>query len=263
MTQTTPGWYPQEDGRQRYWDGQVWTEHYAPGPHGPADQATRSATPPAPGATAADSVPPSAAPTPAGKRNWFSRHKVLSGLGALIVIIIIASAAGSGGDGPAQASNDDSAPVAGSSANGQSGSKGNAEAKKANTAGLNAAVRDGKFEFTVKKLTCGKATIGGGALSTKAQGQFCLLSMHVKNIGKESQLLDSSSQYAFDATGRKFDADGAAAIYLGDANTFLKEINPGNAIDGTLVFDIPKNAKITKVELHDSPFSGGVTVQVK
>jgi hypothetical protein len=23
------GWYPQEDGRQRYWDGSVWTEHFA------------------------------------------------------------------------------------------------------------------------------------------------------------------------------------------------------------------------------------------
>ena len=25
-----PGWYPQEDGQQRYWDGQQWTGHAAP-----------------------------------------------------------------------------------------------------------------------------------------------------------------------------------------------------------------------------------------
>jgi len=25
------GWYPQPDGRQRYWDGQQWTENFAPG----------------------------------------------------------------------------------------------------------------------------------------------------------------------------------------------------------------------------------------
>jgi hypothetical protein len=25
-----PGWYPQPDGQQRYWDGQSWTEHLAP-----------------------------------------------------------------------------------------------------------------------------------------------------------------------------------------------------------------------------------------
>jgi Interferon-induced transmembrane protein/Protein of unknown function (DUF2510) len=25
------GWYPQPDGQQRYWDGELWTEHFAPG----------------------------------------------------------------------------------------------------------------------------------------------------------------------------------------------------------------------------------------
>ena len=28
---TPAGWYPQPDGQQRYWDGQQWTEHFAPG----------------------------------------------------------------------------------------------------------------------------------------------------------------------------------------------------------------------------------------
>ena len=27
---TPAGWYPQPDGRQRYWDGELWTEHFAP-----------------------------------------------------------------------------------------------------------------------------------------------------------------------------------------------------------------------------------------
>lgn len=32
MTQQTPaGWFPQEDGTQRYWDGEAWTDHIAPG----------------------------------------------------------------------------------------------------------------------------------------------------------------------------------------------------------------------------------------
>lgn len=25
-----PGWYPSDDGQQRYWDGTAWTEHVAP-----------------------------------------------------------------------------------------------------------------------------------------------------------------------------------------------------------------------------------------
>ncbi len=31
MSNAQAGWYPQEDGRQRYWDGERWTEHFAPG----------------------------------------------------------------------------------------------------------------------------------------------------------------------------------------------------------------------------------------
>lgn len=27
---TPAGWYPTPDGRQRYWDGESWTEHFAP-----------------------------------------------------------------------------------------------------------------------------------------------------------------------------------------------------------------------------------------
>jgi len=33
-------------------------------------------------------------------------------------------------------------------------------------------------------------------------------------------------------------------------------------VDGVVVFDIPKSATPTKIELHDSPFSGGVTVEL-
>jgi len=36
MSQSPAGWYPQSDGRQRYWDGQQWTEQFAPGQDGPA-----------------------------------------------------------------------------------------------------------------------------------------------------------------------------------------------------------------------------------
>lgn len=42
---TPAGWYPQSDGQQRYWDGQQWTEHFAPGaPAEPADAVTAQLT---------------------------------------------------------------------------------------------------------------------------------------------------------------------------------------------------------------------------
>jgi hypothetical protein len=123
-------------------------------------------------------------------------------------------------------------------------------------------VRDGKFEFTVRKVDCGKSRIGSVDFGVKAQGQFCFVYMKVENIGNEAQTLDGSAQYMFGSTGQRYDADTEAAIYLDDSKTFLEDINPGNAVDGIVVFDIPEGAKPTKLELHDSAFSGGVEVEL-
>jgi hypothetical protein len=45
-----------------------------------------------------------------------------------------------------------------------------------------------------------------------------------------------------------------------ESSVLFNTINPGNAVTGKVVFDIPKGAKLTTLELHDSAFSGGVTV---
>lgn len=34
MTPTPPGWYPDQRGEQRYWDGENWTPHVAAQPYG-------------------------------------------------------------------------------------------------------------------------------------------------------------------------------------------------------------------------------------
>ncbi|ODB73840.1 MULTISPECIES: DUF4352 domain-containing protein [Micromonospora] len=134
---------------------------------------------------------------------------------------------------------------------------------KPKTAKIGQPARDGKFEFTVKSAKCGVSKVGSSAFGAKAQGQFCLVTLNVKNIGKESQMFDGSSQKAYAANGTEYSADGSAAIYANkNAETFLNDINPGNQVTGVVVFDIPKNVKLAKLELHDSPFSGGVTVSL-
>lgn len=128
---------------------------------------------------------------------------------------------------------------------------------------MNQPAKDGKFQFTVTKMDCSKTSIGRSPLTQKAQGKFCLVNVTVKNIGDEAQLFDASSQKALDAQGTTYDADGGAGIYLPDGGeAFLNNINPGNQVKGTLVFDVPPTVKVTSLELHDSPFSDGVTVSV-
>jgi len=131
------------------------------------------------------------------------------------------------------------------------------------TPGLGDPVRDGKFEFVVTKVDCAKTKVGNEYLNKKAQGKFCMVSVTVKNIGKEAQLFHGSSQKAMDAQGTEFSNDGAAEMYANQDNaTFLNEINPGNSAKGRLIYDVPKSVKLTKMELHDSPFSGGVEVSL-
>jgi hypothetical protein len=123
-------------------------------------------------------------------------------------------------------------------------------------------VRDGQFEFTVTKVQKGVKTVGDEYFNEKAQGQFVLVSVTVSNIGDSPQTLSDSSQKVRDAKGREFSTDTGAAIYLKDNKVFFEEINPGNSVKGTLVFDMPKGTAPASIELHDSPFSGGVTVQL-
>lgn len=90
---STPGWYPDTTapGNERYWDGARWTEQSRP-------IAPQPPPPPAWGAGPQGATPATFMPsTPEAKKNWFMRHKILTGVGAFFVIGGIASAAGSGG----------------------------------------------------------------------------------------------------------------------------------------------------------------------
>lgn len=125
-------------------------------------------------------------------------------------------------------------------------------------------VRDGKFEFTVTSVDCGKSSVGGEFLNKNAQGQFCLLNLTVKNIGNESQTFSDYGQLLFDAKGNKYSSDSGASFYANPSgSTFLNTINPGNVVTGAVVFDIPKEVVPTQAELHDSSYSGGVKVNLQ
>jgi hypothetical protein len=86
MTITPAGWYSDPHGGedQRYWDGQQWTKHTAPG----------SALPP-PHSQEVPAAPPTvdAGPSHTGgsNGNWFARHKIMT---ALLAFILVGSLAG-------------------------------------------------------------------------------------------------------------------------------------------------------------------------
>lgn len=132
------------------------------------------------------------------------------------------------------------------------------------TAGLNTPVRDGKFEFVVKTVQPGLAEVGDNPyLREKAQGQFVIVTLSVQNIGDRAQGFSPSNQKLIDTQGRSFESDSSAQIALGDSDIPVwDDINPGNAVDVSLVYDMPAGAVPARIELHDSMFSGGVTVEL-
>jgi hypothetical protein len=172
-------------------------------------------------------------------------------LAVIAIIAIIAVATSGGGDSGSSSSSSD-----GDSSSTGGGSSENAE----NAVGVNQPAQDGKFEFTVTGVDCSQNTIGEAPVNKTAQGTFCLVSLTVRNIGNEAQLLDASSQKALDAAGKEYSADSSAAMYLGDTSTFLNQLNPGSTVNGQIAYDVPVGTQLTALELHDSPFSGGVTV---
>jgi hypothetical protein len=127
--------------------------------------------------------------------------------------------------------------------------------------GLDTAVRDGKFEFVVTSFSCGHKQVGESFVNVKASGQFCIVSLTVKNIGKEGQSFADSFQKAHGPNDTVYRAHTGAGVIVNEGTgSVWTNVNPGNSIKSKIVFDIPKKAKITTVELHDSPLSNGATV---
>ena len=183
------------------------------------------------------------------KKRWIKRHKILTTVGVLIVIIVIASAAGGGNK------------------NKNSSSSTNTNSSKATVAKIGQAARDGKFEFTVNSVKCGVPNVGSDYTTKTAQGQYCLLDATVKNIGDQAQSLYSGNQYLYNAANQKYSADDLATIDaqpVGSAgSSWFNDINPGNQVEGTIVFDIPKDQTPVSAELHDSALSGGIKVSLQ
>lgn len=137
----------------------------------------------------------------------------------------------------------------------------NSSGKNAAKGAMGVPAVDGKFQFTLTAYHCGVPSVGPADLGEKAQGEFCLVNVTVKNVGKTVEVFDDNSQKAYDSSGVEFTADSGAGVWANkDYSTFLESINPGNQVKGVLVYDVPKGAKLASVVLHESFFTAGVKV---
>jgi hypothetical protein len=119
-------------------------------------------------------------------------------------------------------------------------------------------VRDGNFEFVVAGIERAPVVADPGFpdLQKSAQGEYVLVKMTVTNVSAEPQTFFASFNKLSDGT-TEFRSDDEAWIYLGNT---LADLNPGDTIDTAVVFDVPVGTDPESIELHDGPFSEGVTV---
>jgi hypothetical protein len=93
--------------------------------------------------------------------------------------------------------------------------------------------------------------------SRTAEGTFVIVSLRVRNIGDWPRTVYCQNQRLTDLRGRTY--DNAVPVGAGEDTD---NIQPGKQVDVQCAFDVPVGTLAGAVDIHDQPFSGGVTVRV-
>lgn len=88
----------------------------------------------------------------------------------------------------------------------------------------------------------------------------CIVELRVRDDKGEAQSFFDSNQYAYDSSGHQFTADDNGMYLTGDKDDI--QVNPGVSITALVPYNIPSGDRISRLILHDSEFSGGVTVHL-
>lgn len=128
--------------------------------------------------------------------------------------------------------------------------------------GVGDSVADGPFEFVVNSVDCGRTSLGG-LIKAEAKGQFCIVDLTVTNTGDESPAFSELWQRAYDADGNEYGTDAVAGAVVNQSlGSLWTSIPAGESMTGKIVYDIPADATLAKLELHHSPLSAGAVVTV-
>ena len=116
-------------------------------------------------------------------------------------------------------------------------------------------VTEGPFTFTVSGSETG-ATVTSTvdpSLTKTAVGEFVVVFVNVVNTSPDAQTFVPALQ-VLKADGTPFPPDDEASTYVGSG---VVTINPGDAIDTAVAFDVPAGTVATAIELHGIPGGAG------
>lgn len=102
-------------------------------------------------------------------------------------------------------------------------------------------VKIGHFVYVVNGISF-KKRIGDDIINETADGVYLLINLSIKNISKETKMLDNSSFVLTDKNNVKYEyaMNASATLELSGYKTlFLKECQPSILTKGWLVFEVP------------------------
>jgi hypothetical protein len=125
-------------------------------------------------------------------------------------------------------------------------------------------VQDADLAFTISAVDCGATTLNGPVTRT-AQGQFCFVTLNVKNDGRAPATFIAGLQLLMDRQNRRFGPD-LPTTTAHPANTghdvMEAVVNPGNDLDAVLVFDVPPDAQLVAASLRQATTGPGAFVDL-
>jgi uncharacterized protein DUF4352 len=131
------------------------------------------------------------------------------------------------------------------------------------TVGMDQPVRDGAFQFTADGMQCGVHEIGPPDDYQAPTGQFCVITLTIKNVGTNPAIFADAIQKAYGTGGVWFGSDSEAAFYANpDPDIFFNDINPGNTVRALVVYDIPQSGHIVRLEVHENPTTRGAIIKI-
>jgi hypothetical protein len=117
-------------------------------------------------------------------------------------------------------------------------------------------VRSGALEFVVRDVRCGLKQVGRDSNAQQTAGQFCVVTISVRNLSDLTLSLLQDAQRVIGGNGSEYvmQALATAANEPANANWFTG-IGPGALVSGAFVFELPEGVGLAHVVLP-----GGIRV---
>jgi hypothetical protein len=127
--------------------------------------------------------------------------------------------------------------------------------------GIGNPVRDGAIELVVTGVDCDQKKVGRGLFTRHAAGRYCLVDFALRNTGSGLLFLSANDQWVVTTDGTRHNADLDATMVVNNSLlAAFAPVGPGDSMTGTLVFDIPDEATIATIELHEGSGTEGAIV---